>query len=170
MELLALGILVISVIAGFVAIFFTTFGTLIIMIGSLLYAALTNFVILTVRSLVFLFILYLFGEVLEYVFIIFGAKKFGASNAAVAGALIGGILGAIAGSLFLAIGIIPGVFLGIFLGAFLVELVVHKDLVKSLKAGAGGVLGRIGSIIAKLVIAIVMLIIIGSRVMGYSAF
>ncbi|MFC1658864.1 DUF456 family protein [Candidatus Omnitrophota bacterium] len=170
MELLALVILVISLLVGFAAIFFTTFGTLIIMLGSFAYAAMTNFRVLGVGHLVFLFIFYLFGEVLEYAFIIIGAKKFGASNAAVAGALIGGILGAIAGSLFFAIGLIPGVFLGIFLGAFLVELTIQKDLVKSLKAGAGGVLGRVGSIIAKVLIAIVMLVIIGSRVMGQAAF
>jgi uncharacterized protein YqgC (DUF456 family) len=170
MELIALAILVISIIAGLVAIFFTTFGTLIIMAGSLIYAALTNFVILTVRPLVLLFTLYLCGEVLEYVFIIIGAKKFGASNAAVVGALAGGILGAVTGVAVLGVGLIPGVFLGIFLGAFLVEYIVHRDLVRSLKAGAGGVLGRIGSIIAKLVIAIVMLVIIGSSVMGHAGF
>ena len=169
MELLALVILIISIVAGFVAIFFTTFGTLIIMIGSLMYAALTNFGILTVRHLIILFTLYLCGEVLEYVLIIIGAKKFGASNAAVAGALVGGILGAVVGVVVLGVGLVPGVFLGIFLGAFLVELIVHKDLVKSLKAGAGGVLGRVGSIIAKLMIAIVMLVIIGSRVIGHSS-
>jgi uncharacterized protein YqgC (DUF456 family) len=170
MELLALIILIISILTGIVAIFFTTFGTLIIMIGSLIYAALTNFDILTVKHLILLFTFYLCGEVLEYVFIIIGAKKFGASNAAVVGALIGGIFGAIAGTAILGIGLILGVFLGIFLGAFLVELIIHKDLVKSLKAGAGGVLGRVGSIITKLLIAIAMLFIIGSRVIGYTSF
>jgi len=170
MELLAIIILLISIIVGFVAIFFTTFGTLIIMIGSLIYAALTDFAVLTVRHLIVLSIFYLCGEVLEYAFIIIGAKKFGASNAAILGALIGGTLGAIAGSMSLGVGLIPGVFLGIFLGAFLVELIVHKDLVKSLKAGAGGVLGRIGSVITKLLIAIVMLMIIGSRVISLGTF
>ena len=121
MELLALAILIISLLVGFVAIFFTTFGTLIIMLGSLAYAALTNFRVLAIGNLVLLLILYLCGEVLEYAFIILGAKKFGASNMAVAGALLGGILGAIAGSTFLGIGLIPGVFLGIFLGAFLLS-------------------------------------------------
>ncbi|MBL7081590.1 MAG: DUF456 domain-containing protein [Candidatus Omnitrophica bacterium] len=166
MELLALVILVISILAGFVAIFFTTFGTLIIMIGSLVYAAMTNFSILTIKHLIFLFTFYLCGEVLEYALIIIGAKKFGASNPAVIGALIGGILGAIIGAGFFGIGLILGAFLGIFLGAFLVELILQKDLVKSLKAGTGGVLGRAGSIIAKLLIAIVMLTIIISRVIS----
>jgi len=170
MESLALIILVISIVFGFLAIFFTTFGTLIIIIGSLIYAVLTNFGILTVKHLIILLTLYFCGEVLEYVFIIVGAKKFGASNAAVVGALVGGILGAVAGAAILGVGLIPGVFLGIFLGAFLVEWVIHRDLVKSLKAGAGGVLGRIGSIIAKILIAVAMLIIIGSRVITHTPF
>ena len=170
MELLALIILVISIVVGFAAIFFTTFGTLIIMAGSLIYATLTNFSVLTGKHIILLFTLYLCGEVLEYAFIIIGAKKFGASNAAVVGALVGGILGATLGAGFLGIGLILGTFLGIFMGAFLVELTIHKDLIKSLKAGAGGIVGRAGSIATKLLIAIVMLAVIGSRVISNLAF
>ena len=104
MEILALTILIIASIAGFAAIFFTTFGTLIIFLGSLGYALMTNFMVIGFKPLVILFTLYLVGEVLEYVFIIFGAKKFGASNAAVIGALVGGIIGAIIGTAAFGIG------------------------------------------------------------------
>ena len=167
MELLAFVILTVSIVVGLAAIFFTTFGTLIIMAGCLIYAVLTDFGILTVKHLILLSTLYLCGEVLEYVFIIIGAKRFGASNAAVCGALIGGILGAIIGAGVLGVGLILGTFFGIFSGAFLVELIIHKDLIKSLKSGLGGILGRVGSIITKLLIAIVMLAIIGSRVISH---
>ncbi|MFH1414457.1 MAG: DUF456 domain-containing protein [Candidatus Omnitrophota bacterium] len=170
MELLALVILTISILVGFLAIFFTTFGTLIIIIGSLLYSAMTDFSILTIKNLVILLTLYLCGEVLEYVFIIIGAKKFGASNAAVVGALIGGIIGAVLGAGILGVGLILGTFLGIFLGAFLVEWSIHKNTIKSLKAGAGGVLGRLGSIIAKVIIALVMLTIICLKVFNLHSF
>ena len=97
---------------------------------------------------------------------IIGAKKFGASNKAVIGAVVGGIIGAVLGAGFLGIGIILGTFLGIFLGAFFVEFVVHKDLVKSLRAGTGGLLDRLGSIIAKIIIAIAMFIILGLNIIG----
>ena len=160
MELLALSILIASSLIGFIAIFFTTFGTLIILIGSIAYASLTQFSILSLRTLIILFTLYLCGEVLEYACIIIGSKKLGASNAAVVGALIGGILGAIIGTSFFGVGLILGTFLGIFLGAFLIELIIQKDLIRSLKAGVGGVLGRIGSIIAKVIIAAVMFAVI----------
>src|SRR4030042_7190231 len=146
MEIFALVILILFSLIGFAAIFFTTFGTFIILVGSVLYAFLTGFAIISLKTLLILLIFYLCGEVLEYVFIIVGAKKFGASNPAVAGAIIGGIVGAILGLGFFGMGLIPGTFLGIFLGAFLVELVIQRDLVKSLKAGAGGGLGRIGSV------------------------
>ena len=88
----------------------------------------------------------------------------GASNSAVIGAIIGGTCGAIMGVWFLGIGLLLGTFLGIFLGAFLVELLIQRDLVKSLKAGAGGLLGRIGSIIAKVAIGIIMVGTVASRI------
>lgn len=157
MEILALTILITSFLIGFAAIFFTTFGTLIVLLGAFSYALMTNFSVIGIKSLVVLSILYFIGELLEYVCIIVGAKKLGASNAAIIGALVGGILGASIGAAFLGVGLILGAFFGIFLGAFIVEAIIQKDLVKSLKAGTGGVLGRLGSILAKLVIVLIML-------------
>ena len=162
MELLAISILIAFALIGFAAIFFTTFGTLIIFIGAAIYAFLTEFTFLSINTLIILLILYLFGEVFEYACIIIGTKKFGASNAAVAGALIGGIIGALLGTPLFGVGFLAGTFLGIFLGAFLVELVIQQDLVRSLKAGLGGVLGRVGSIFTKVIIAIIMFAIIAS--------
>ena len=156
MEIPALALLIVISLIGFVAIFFTTFGTFIILIGAVLYAVLTEFSVLNIKILLVLATLYFIGEVLEYVFIIVGAKKLGASNAAIVGAIAGGIIGAVLGAGFFGIGLIIGTILGIFFGAFVVEFIIQKDLVKSLKAGAGGVLGRIGSIAAKILIAIIM--------------
>lgn len=167
MEILALVILILFSLIGFAAIFFTTFGTLIILAGSILYALLTGFSIISLKTLLVLLTLYVCGEVFEYLFIIIGAKKFGASNSAVVGAVIGGIAGAVLGVGFFGIGIVLGTFLGIFLGAFLVELILQRDLIKSLKAGTGGVLGRIGSIIAKVIIAVIMFAIIASKITHY---
>ena len=166
MEILALVLLVVFSLVGFAAIFFTTFGTFIILIGSVLYALLTELSIVGIKTLAILLILYLFGEATEYLFIVIGAKKFGASNRAVVGAIFGGIVGAILGSMFLGIGLIVGTFLGIFLGAFLVEFILHKDFIKSLKSGAGSVIGRVGSIVAKVFIAIVMLALMASKILA----
>ncbi|NQT94848.1 MAG: DUF456 domain-containing protein [Candidatus Omnitrophica bacterium] len=166
MEIAALTIWIVFSIIGFAAIFFTTFGTLIILLGSVFHALMTGFSPFNIRTLIILLTLYLCGEVLEYILVIVGAKKLGASNAATVGAVIGGIIGAASGAVFLGIGLILGTFLGIFLGAFLVELILQKDLVKSLKSGAGGVIGRLGSIIAKLAIAAAMFWIMISRLIA----
>ena len=164
METAALAILITFSIVGFAAIFFTTFGTLIIMLGALLYAFMTDFSAITFKILIILSVLYLVGEGIEYLAVIFGAKKLGASNAAVAGAIIGGILGAALGTAFFGVGLILGAFLGIFIGAFLVELVIKRDLIKSLKAGAGSVLGRVGSVIIKVMIAMAMFAILATSI------
>jgi uncharacterized protein YqgC (DUF456 family) len=169
-DTLALMVLVLFSLVGFAAIFFTTFGTFIIMIGVLIYALVTKFNILTIKDLIILIALYLCGEVCEYIFIIIGSKKFGASNKAIVGALIGAIFGAALGTTLFGIGIVPGTFLGIFLGAFLVELVSKKSFIRSFKAGTGGVLGRVGSIIAKVVIAFIMFTIIGWKVLSQLSF
>lgn len=164
MEILALVILILLSLIGFAAIFFTTFGTLVILLGAVLYAFMTGFSIVSLETLLVLLILYLCGEVLEYFFIIIGAKKLGASNAAVVGAIVGGILGAILGAGVFGIGLILGTLVGIFLGAFVVELILQKNLVKSLKAGSGGVLGRLASIVAKVIIAIIMFVILALNI------
>ncbi|UCG35662.1 MAG: DUF456 domain-containing protein [Candidatus Omnitrophota bacterium] len=165
MELFPLSLLVLLSVVGFIAIFFTTFGTLIIFMGAALFAFWTKFSIISIGALAFLFILYLIGEVLEYLLVVLGVKKLGSSNAAIIGALFGGVIGAGLGLLAFGINVVVGTFLGIFLGAFLVELWIHKDLKKSLKAGAGGIIGRLGSIVAKVIIAVAMLTIISAQIL-----
>jgi uncharacterized protein YqgC (DUF456 family) len=164
MEIAALVILILFSLVGFAAIFFTTFGTLIIFIGAIVYSIIMGFSVISLKTLLALSALYFLGESLEYVFIIIGAKKFGASNMAVFGAIIGGIAGAVIGVGFLGIGVVLGTFLGIFFGAFIVEFIIQRDLVRSLQAGTGSVLGRAGSIFAKVIIAIVMFAIMAGSI------
>ena len=168
MEVLALSILILSGIIGFIALFFTTFGTLIIFIGALLFAFMTDFSAIGIKTLIFLFTLYACGEALEYILVAVGVKKVGSSNAAIVGALIGGIIGSIAGAMLLGVNIIVGTFLGIFLGAFIVEFFIHKDVVKSIRAGAGGLLGRLSSIVVKVIIAIIMFLIMAQSIIASS--
>ena len=163
MEITAATLLLIFAIIGFIMVFFSSWGTLLIMLGAAVFSFVTNFQVIDVKTLVILFILYLAGEVLEYIFIILIAKKLGASNIAVAGAIVGGILGAIFGASFLGVGTALGILMGLFLGAFMVELLIQRDLVKSLKAGLGSVLGRLLSIATKIAIAAVMILIIAAK-------
>lgn len=165
MELWALLLLIFFNLAGFIAIFFTSFGIFIILAGAVLYAFLTGFQIFSWGTLALFFGLYVLSEILEYVFIIAGSKKFGASNAAVAGAFLGGIVGAILGAGGFGIGIIFGSFLGIFFGAFLIELILQRDFVRSIKAGAGGVIGRLSAIAAKVLIALVLYSLMTAKIL-----
>ena len=157
MAIFSFAVLLIFCIAGFCAVFFTSFGTLIILIGSVIYAAMTGFSILGLKPLLFLLVLYVAGELLENLLVILGAKKLGkASNLSIACAVIGGIAGAAFGAALFGVGIIPGTFLGIFMGGFLGEFILKRDVIKSLKAGSGSAIGRLGSIAAKVFIALGM--------------
>ncbi len=160
MDILALSLLIITSVLGFIAIFFTNFGTLIITAGAVLYAVLTRFSSLAAGHLAAILVLYVLGELFEYICIVFGAKRFGASNKAVIGALAGAVGGAIAGALFFGAGIIVGALAGIFLGAFIAELFIKREIIKAIKAGAGGIIGRMGAVAAKALIAIIMFFII----------
>lgn len=161
MELVGIWILLLFLFIGFIGVFFGIFGTLIILISTAVYSAGTKFETVSLKFLLLLLFLYLLGEVLEYVMVIIGAKKFGASNKAIAGAIVGGIIGGIIGAMGTAgIGLIPATFLGLFLGAFLVEYLIQRDLIKSLKAGAGGIFGRVGAVMSKVAIAIIMIVLI----------
>ena len=170
LETAALVLLILSGFLGFLAVFFTGFGTFIILLGAVAYAWLTQFQTITLPLLVILLVLYLIGEILEYFLVVMGAKKWGASNWAVVGALAGGILGAASGMAFFGVGIFVGTLVGIFLGAFLVELMIKRDVKGALKAGAGSLLGRVGSIVIKVFIALIMFIIMGMRIFKMPGF
>lgn len=80
---------------------------------------------------------------------VLGAKKVGASRAAVVGAAIGTALG-----LFLGL---PGLILGPFLGALAGELSARRDMIKAGKVAIGTWLGMLIAAIVKLSLAFAML-------------
>jgi len=164
MEWVALGILILLSLVGFTANFFTGIGTLIILLGAVLYAAMTGFSILSLKTLLLLGALYVCGEIFESVSTIVGTKQMGGSNKSAVGGVIGGLLGVALGALVLGVGAFPGMLLGLFLGTALVELVIRKDLRQSLKAGVGSLLGRVVSIAVKTVIALTMIVITGLQI------
>jgi len=81
----------------------------------------------------------------------FGAKYFGATKWGTFGAIIGAI-----GGLFFGI---LGLFVGPVIGAIAGEFIAGKRMIDAGRAGWGSLLGNIGGMIAKLVIALAMITI-----------
>ena len=78
-----------------------------------------------------------------------GARRFGASRSAVAGAALGTLAG-----LFLGL---PGVLIGPFAGAVAGELLVRRDLARAGRAGLGAWLGLLLGVAAKLSLSFAMI-------------
>ncbi len=169
MEILAFAVLAIFSLAGFFLIFLNLFGTLMILAGAVLFSWMTGFSILSIPVLAGLAALYLLGEMLDFLFTVVGAKKFGASNRAVLGAVVGGFIGSILGASFFGVGVFPGLLFGIFLGAFAVECMLRRDFGASFKAGLGGVVGVLGSVVVKAIIAFGMIGLVVYRLWTFYA-
>ncbi len=86
-----------------------------------------------------------------------GARRYGAGQAGTWGAVIG----ALAGLFFLPLGLL----LGPFLGALIGELWAGRSLEDSVRAGWGGLLGTLGSIVVKFAVAVAMTIAFVSKVL-----
>ena len=101
------------------------------------------------------------GEVVEAISAAFGAKRFGGDRGAALSALGGAIAGAI-----IATPVLPiiGTLIGACAGAFIAAaghevLLMRRSGPEAAWTGLGAALGRIGGLVAKLAIGIVMLIL-----------
>ena len=99
-------------------------------------------------TLTVLAVLLIVGLALDFIAGSLGAKKFGASPQAVAGSLVGAFVGMFFG--------LPGLVLGPFIGAVLGELKARRPVGQAAVSGVGAWVGLMLGIIAKLVIALVM--------------
>lgn len=100
-------------------------------------------------TLAVLAVLLVLGLLLDFVAGSLGARKFGASPQAVGGALLGAFVGMFFG--------LPGLVLGPFLGAMLGELKARRTVGEAAVSGIGAWVGLMLGIVAKLVIALVMI-------------
>jgi uncharacterized protein YqgC (DUF456 family) len=103
------------------------------------------------RSIAILLLLTLATYALDFLGGYFGAKYFGATKWGMFGAVIGALVG-------IAFGII-GLFIGPVIGAITGEFIAGKRLIDAGRAGWGSLLGNLGGMIGKLVIALVMITI-----------
>jgi len=103
------------------------------------------------RTIAILVLLTLATYALDFLSGYFGARFFGATK----WGMFGAILGAIVGFFF---GII-GLFVGPVIGAVAGEFIAGKRVIDARRAGWGSLLGNLGAMIGKLVIALVMITI-----------
>jgi uncharacterized protein YqgC (DUF456 family) len=81
----------------------------------------------------------------------FGAKYFGATKWATFGAILGALIGLFFGIL--------GLFVGPVVGAVAGEFIAGKRMIDAGRAGWGSLLGNLGGMVAKLIIALAMITI-----------
>ncbi len=102
-------------------------------------------------SIVILVLLTLTTYALDFFSGYFGAKYFGATKWGMFGAVLGALIGIFFG--------IIGLFVGPAIGAIAGEFIAGKKMIDAGRAGWGSLLGNIGAMLAKLIIALAMIAI-----------
>ncbi len=100
-------------------------------------------------TLTLLGVLALLSYAIDFLTTALGAKRFGASPRAVAGAALGGLVGVFFG--------LPGLLFGPFAGAVLGEFSRRASVVEAARAGLGATLGLIFGALLKVALAFAML-------------
>jgi uncharacterized protein YqgC (DUF456 family) len=103
------------------------------------------------KTIVALVLLTLLSYVFDFLGSYFGAKYFGATRWGAFGAILGALVGLFFGLI--------GLFVGPVVGAIAGEVIAGKRMIDAGRAGWGSLLGNIGAILAKLVIALAMIVI-----------
>jgi uncharacterized protein YqgC (DUF456 family) len=156
--------------AGLLWSVFCGMGTLLIFLGALFLSYSSAFQVIPIITLVFLFCLFLLGELCEYLLVLWGARSFGSSKRAAWGALAGGVIGFLLSFYTAFIGLLPFVILGIFMGGFVVELCHRKDIKQAIKSGAGGLFGKLGASLVKVTLTVLMIAIVVLHLMRADMF
>ena len=103
------------------------------------------------KMIVVLVLLTLLSYVSDFLGSYFGAKYFGATKWGAFGAILGALIGLFFGIL--------GLFVGPVVGAIAGEFIAGKRMIDAGRAGWGSLLGNIGGMLAKLIIALAMIAI-----------
>jgi len=103
------------------------------------------------RVLSILIALTLATYALDFAGAYFGAKYFGATKWGTFGAIIGALIGLFFG--------IIGLFIGPVVGAILGEFIAGKRMIEAGRAGWGSLLGNLGGMLGKLLIALMMIVL-----------
>jgi uncharacterized protein YqgC (DUF456 family) len=103
------------------------------------------------KTIVVLVLLTLLSYVFDFLGSYFGAKYFGATKWGAFGAIFGALIGLFFG--------IIGLFVGPVIGAVAGEFIAGKQMIDAGRAGWGSLLGNLGAIVGRLLIALAMITI-----------
>ena len=160
LETIALIIVSIIFLIGlFMALFGIPFGTFVIVGGALLYDLITWSWAVSQKVLLILIGIAVLAELIEFLFGLWGAKKFKMTRLTTFGFITGLIVGAVVGLPVPILGTVLGMLVGGFLGAFIFSYIEKQNFEKSLKAGIGAFITGLGSIILKFSLAVVMVVV-----------
>jgi uncharacterized protein len=101
------------------------------------------------KTMIVLLLLTLISYVFDFLGSYFGAKYFGATKWGAFGAILGALIGLFFGLI--------GLFIGPVIGAVAGEFIAGKRMIDAGRAGWGSLLGNMGAMIAKLIIALAMI-------------
>ncbi len=124
-------------------------GAVLIFAGALLGAWIDNFAHVGAGTLTAIGIMAALTFAADIAGTAFGAKRFGASPRAIAGAAIGAVIGIVFG--------VFGILIGPFVGVVVGELSQQRDLMRATRAGFGASLGLALAAAAKLALGVAMI-------------
>lgn len=140
----------ILIVAGLIAAILPNLPGIPVMFGGMLLAAWAgHFDKIPMWVIVFLGVLAAFSIAFDFFAGTYGAKKYGASKAAVWGAFIGTLVGIFFG--------IPGIILGPFIGAVVGQLASGSRVEHAARVGVGTWIGLVIGTAIKLAVAFMML-------------
>lgn len=151
-------LLVISVFT----LIFSLPGTFFIVIFNFLYQLIDPVAGINWRLIMWLLLISICLELLEFIITAWSSKRYGASNQGTAAAIAGSIIGAIVGTgIFPVAGSLLGAIGGAFIGAFAIDLIRTGDTKRAYQSGIGALTGSVGGKLIKIIGAIGMLVLIG---------
>jgi uncharacterized protein YqgC (DUF456 family) len=150
MTIVLAALAVVMVIVGLIGVVLPAIpGHMLILAGLIVGAWANGFTRVGVWTLVVLGIIALASYGVDFVAVVLGAKRLGASPRAMTGAALGTIAGLFFG--------LPGVIVGPFVGAVIGELTTNRDLAKAGKAGVAAWIGFAIGTAVKVALAFLMI-------------
>jgi uncharacterized protein len=146
---MAYALLVLAQIVGLLLIPFGLPGTWLQVAALVAFGWATDFSTVGAGVIVFVIVLALAAELLDFWLGAKFARRFGGGRRAEWGAILGGIAGALVGLPVPLVGSVVGAFAGAFVGATVAELTGGRQTGPSFRAGWGAFLGRVAGIAAR---------------------